>query len=687
MSTVWQKNRVFRPPPPPPAHTIFGILPAAQRLFIYFLFGLVIAPNWAIAQTDTTEYPAPYTPEFLFNRSDTCSFPIVTLAPVIHYQQGTIAYLEFTEVVSQIRLQEPDAIDYTTIWVNGNSKLIENLEVDKKYEVFTLSRCGEFEPAGMIDTKSGEKETVEVSAALYDAIRDFQYQEEGEALPLGQFLNARDDVSFFEKVYFIQQYFLKGQQIAAFSDTELPDFMPPTICNCVFVFNLSQDAVPGNKINGTIYPDVRFQPKQPMQGNSYNASWWNRNTKGAAKWHQLWTEGSKAGSQDTKYEMKMADSTATVGTQYGQLRYNYLCTNYEQVPADCQCAKGLYLYWRYDTEVCAHAERHTEGWGQKNAVAAAEDASVVVLRRDGTNLPIVLDGGIARAEAECDKKVNPEFWLNVTKLAADITKVVLGLTSDSLTTIQQSLFNQGSQHLDSSLTALFHTPYYSVNFCNSDNCREVTPCFGDTLVYMQPNEPINLYVFSNTSLMAGGKRSWFSWSRVLSDFYLAGYVPGGYLSEEQMYCCTKKYGNWVLASELGSPHSTADLKNEVGNIFSAWAPWPFPKDPFSGIVQIPYEYYAMAVPVVECPDGGNFTGGADREARATEDNLPDLLPRVYTIYVFDLSGRLLYQNKSSGLPVDFRSYLKTNIPSANAGIYIIQAVSAGERLVFKTLLN
>lgn len=656
-----------------------------------FLFILAICLcGQTNAQTDTTAYPAPYTPEFLFNLSDTCSFPIVTLAPAIHYQQGTVSYLEFTEFVSQIRLQEPGTTNYTTIWVNGSTKLIENLQADKKYEVFTLNRCGEFESAGMIDTQSGEKETLEVSAVLYDAIRDFQYQEEGEVLPLDQFLSAREDVSFFEKVYFIQQYFLKGQPIAAFSESELPEFMPPTICNCVFVFNLSQDAVPGNKVNGVIYPDVRLQPKQPMHGNSYNASWWNRNTKGAAKWHQLWTEGSKAGSQDTKYEMKMADSTATVGTQYGQLRYNYLCTNYEQVPADCQCAKGLYLYWRYDTEVCAHAERHTEGWGQKNAVAAAEDASVVVLRRDGTNLPVVLDGGIVRAEAECDKKVNPEFWLNATKLSIDIAKVIFGLSGgDSLSPIQQLLFNQGSQRLDSSLTALFRTPYYSVNFCNSDNCREETPCFGDTLVYMQPNQPINLYVFSNTSLMAGGKRSWFSWSRVLSDFYLAGYVPGGYSSQEQMHCCTKKYGNWVLASELGAPHSTADLKNEVGNIFSAWAPWPFPKNPFSGIVQIPYEYYTMAVPVVECPNGGNFTGGDDRESLATEGIGigSKQIPQVYNIYVFDLSGRLLYQNKNTGLPVDFRSYLKTNLPSKNSGIYILQAISAGDRQVFKIFLD
>lgn len=338
--------------------------------------------------------------------------------------------------------------------------------------------------------------------------------------------------------------------------------------------------------------------------------------------------------------------------------------------------------------MCAHAERHSEGWGPKNAVAAGEDIAVVVFRRDGTNLPVVLDGGVVRATAECDRQVNPEFWAKAAKVALNIAGVVYGLSAgDTLTQVQQQIFNMGLQGLTNSISDLITTPYYSVNFCNSDNCREETPCFGDTLIYLQPNQPVNLFIFSNTSLMAGGKRSWFSWSRILSDFYLAGYVPGGYLSEEQMYCCTKKYGNWVLASESGAPHSTNELKKEVGNIFSAWAPWPFPTDPFSGIVQIPYEYYAMSVPVVECPNGGNFVGGDDRETLTTEGMVFNHLPQIYTLYVFDLSGRLLYQKTSTRFPADFRSYLKTNLPSANTGIYIIQAVSAGDRQVFKTFLD
>jgi len=600
---------------------------------------------------------------------------------VVHYTQGTVAYVEFSEEVGSIQLKDQETGRLLPIWVGGRFKLIENLLPDKKYEVLTLSRCEVFESAGEIDTKSGEKETLDVSADLYEAIREFQ-QNESTAVSLSQFLSTREDVSFFEKVYFIQQYFLRGQTISTFSHTELPGFVPPAICNCKFVFNISQIAVPGGlNPDGTISPKTAFQTKKPMSGISYNAAWWNRNTKGAAKWHQLWTEGSKAGGTDHKYEMKMSDSTAIAGTQYGQLRYNLLCTNFEQVPADCMCEKGIYLYWRYDSEVCAHAEMHTEGWGSRNAVAAAEDMAIVVLKRDGSNTANVLDGGVVRALAECERTVNNSFWTNAFGLAIGVASVVFGGGAGIFT---------GIAGLAGKIDTFINTPHYSTNFCNSDNCKEVSLCFGDTLVYMQPNKPINLYLFSNTSLMAGGRRSWFSWSRVLSDFYLTGYVPGGYSSMEQTHCCTPKYGNWVLASELGAPHSTSEIKTEVGMILSAWAPWSFSQDPFSGVVQIPYEYYAMSVPVVDCPGGGNLQGIQDRDRLNyyTDPTSVEILKTVeHKILVFDLSGRLLHEGITFEVPADYKNYIKTHIPNLLTGVYVIHDLSLSGKKAAKVYID
>lgn len=445
-------------------------------------------------------------------------------------------------------------------------------------------------------------------------------------------------------------------------------------------------------MGGSISSDIRFAPKRHISGNDDTNTWWNRNTKGAAKWHQLWTEGSKAGGSDRKIEMRMADSTTTVGTQYAALRYNLFCTNFEQVPSDCQCEKGIRLYWAYDTEACARAERHNEGWGGKNAVASAEDiASVVFNREDGSNSPAVIDGGVARARAECERKVNAEFWANAASVAIRVAGVVYGISvGDTLNPAQQQIFNLGLQGLENSIRTLIQTPYYSSNFCNETNCIEKRLCWGDTLVYLKPNEPVNLYVFSNTSLMAGGKRSWFSFGRVLSNFYLAGYIPGGYTSEEQTHCCTKKYANWVLASELGAPHSTNDLKNEVSLIFSAWNPWDALPNNGPLQVQIPFEYGSTSVAVVDCPNGGAFTGGSgDDRASGQYTNQPiDLDARVYSVTVFDLSGRNLFQEKSFGLPADWRNFLANHwfTPPAQ-GIYIIHAISPSDSQTIKIFLD
>lgn len=636
-----------------------------------------------------TPYPAPYEQYFLDLMADTCDFPVVRLAPVIHYAQGPAAYVTFTENVSDVRLKRTDEISFSTISVAGQEKLFEGLLPNKVYEIQVLNLCGQYVVAGTIDTKTEAIDPILVSPELYEAIRDFQNQTETVA-PLGQFLDDREDVAFFEKVYFIQQYFLDAQPISVFSETALPYYMPPTICNCKFVFNILQNAVPGKIVNGTILSDVRFQPKQHISGNDNTAYWWNRNTKGAAKWHQLLTEGSKAGGTDHTWQMRMADSSATVGTQYGHLRYNLVCSNFNEVPADCFCEKQLWLYWRYDTEVCAFAEKHPEGWGSKAAVAAAEDVAVAVLRRDGNNIPIVPGGGgrVIRATSECEQTVNPQFWANAATVAINITGVAFGLAAgESPSPAEQQLFNLGLNGLTNSITNLINTPYYSANYCENLNCREETPCFGDTLVYMQPNQPINLYLFSNSSLMAGGKRSWFSWSRVLSDFYLTGFVPGGYASEEEMHCCTKKYANWVLASESG-PHTTDELKGEVGVILGAWAPWPLPIDPWTGAVQIPYEIYSMSVPVIECPGGGAFSGGGDdRAAEKPGHGSEGTLPNIYRLLVFDASGRLLLQTNQENLPADLRLYLREQMPAVPPGIYFIHATSTSDKKSFKVFLD
>ncbi|MCS6930519.1 MAG: hypothetical protein NZM43_13610 [Saprospiraceae bacterium] len=380
---------------------------------LFFLICVTFLNNSVFTQTESdttgTFEETPYTEEFLMLMADTCDYPVVMLSPVIHYTSGPRAYIELSEWVSHVRIREQGAAIFTNLEINGNKKLLNNLAGSKIYEVYTLSRCGEYELAGTINTYSGERDVIEVSSSLYKAITDFQ-TEETNSIPFTEYLNGRLDVPFFEKVYFIQRFFLKGALISEFSETNLPEVPTFSECVCSFVFNYTQFAAPGEMTNGIIVPKSQSQPKEPLHGNPYNAYWWGRETKGAAKWHQLWTEGFKAGSQDARYTMRMTDSLNTFGTQYAQLRYNYFCTNFAQLPQGCECRRQIWLYWRYDTRLGTFAKTLSGGTGSRNSIAAAEDIGLVILKWDGIqNTPYLIDGGVARSAAECNLEVNPEF--------------------------------------------------------------------------------------------------------------------------------------------------------------------------------------------------------------------------------------------------------------------------------------
>jgi hypothetical protein len=658
-----------------------------KNLFFLICITILINPAFTQIESDTTETfeETPYSEWFLSLMEDTCDHPIVTLSPVIHYTSGPRAYIEFSDWVSNIRIREQGAASFLTLEINDNKKLLSSLFSDKMYEVYTLSRCGEYELAGMINTHTGGGDIIEVSSSLYRVITDFQV-EETISTPFDEYLNSRSDVSFFEKVYFIQQFFLGGALISEFSETNLPGVPTLSGCQCRFVFNYTQFAAPGRLDNGIINPRIEHKPKESFNGDSYNAHWWGRSTKGAAKWHQLWTEGFKAGDQDNKYTMRMADSLTTFGTQYAQLRYNYFCVNFAQLPQGCECDRELWLYWRYDTRLGTFAKTLR---GSSNALAATEDIGLVILKRDGIqNIPYLIDGNVARSVAECHRKVNPEFWAKAVEVAFNVGFTVYGFVVGS--DIPQNMlpfFNQGVTGLTSSIQDLIRTPYLSEKNCDAGDDFERTLCFGDTMVLLQANRPISLFLFSNTSLMAGGKNSWHSWSRVLSDFYVAGYVPGGYSHPASTHCCTPKIGNWVLATVPGAPFTMNELLRQVGNIFTAWAPWPYPQDPGTNILQLPaYEYHSMRFNVANCSlENLVDSDGAHQRTHSKEEDV--INAEEYEIRLFDFSGRIVFSNKMTRDIIDIRSYIRALTPGLPTGIYFIHISSSDRSIVRKIFMD
>lgn len=630
------------------------------------------------SQTDTTFTPQPLDPRFLAALADTCYSPVLTVNVTVAYQGYAKAYLEIEGMKAGVAITLKNTAEGSLLSLtsdNNGAVTISNLPLEKTYEVGVLNHCGKLVTIGYVDTKTGKKDAIDVSTRLYEALTDFQHQQ--AEIPLTQYLAELQGVAFYEKVAFLQQYYYNGQPLSVDSDSELPPPGHPEgdSCNCRFVFNTVQTAVPVKLMsNGTIQPEVITSEKRPLC-TDYSAYWWVRQSAGAAKWHHLWTEGSKAGSSICTWRMSMLDST-DASPFYGQLRYNLLCTNYAEIPKACGCEKPLYLYYKYDSDVEAFAQRHPEGIGEKKAYAAAEDIGMALLHWDGSSNVKVLRTKGAKAQANCEQSVNPAFWTQILKIAGATAGFFLDSTNSQYSSLVTKLINQ--------ITPIFSIPYYDVKECTS--ARATGTLFrGDTLIYLKPNQPVDLFLYSLTNLEAGGKRSWFSNARANSDFYLVGYVPGGLLAEHNPTCCTRKIANWVFASD--GPTSLDNLKNQVGAILGAWNPWPYPSDPNSGITAIPSQYGWMSQISSEDCEGTAINGTLGGH-RSTEDWSTWTAGQPEgEINVFDVSGHLLYHSSFLAPVKDLRDFLREKNVVQAAGLYFVQTIVAGQKELRKVFME
>lgn len=657
------------------------------------LLALLFFSAQGFAQTDSLDVendsldvpfpPMDPDPRYLAALADTCRGPWLSSNAVVTYAGGYArAYIAVQELRpgQQVRYRKANSPvpASNVVALNQGAGTINGLQLEQVYALFCTNNCGQEVILGFINTQTGATDRIEVSGILYDAIVKFQ-QTNGQ-ISLRDFLTTTAAVPFYEKVAFLQQYWYGGAPLPYDHPTQLPEAPPrggdEDDCKCSFVFNMGRLASPANmNSDGTISPDIKDGEKEYA---SYGKYWWVRQSRGPAKWHCLWNEASKAGGADRLVNMTMSDSLKVHAPASARLRYNLFCTNYATVPSECGCKKPLMLYWQYDTEVEAHAERHTEGWGTKKAVAGAEDVALVVLHYDGSNTYDVLEVDRARAAAHCEMVVNPAFWDNMVDVAKN---VALFFVKDDDPNYQ-NLVNQ----LASSLQNLIGTPYYTEQGCDLNATETQTLLHGDKEIFLEPNKPVNLTLSSFSNLMAGGRRSFHSWARINSDFYLAGYVPGGLFADEtQNHCCSKKLGDWLLASD--GPLSVDDLKEEVGLIFKAFAPWPYPSDPGTGIIRLPTEYGWMAYdshPECTMSTGDAYDDGNRPEHATGRTEL--VVTGLTGVKVFDLSGRLLYAGAGQVLPQDLRVYLREKGIS-NTGIYIVHVTGESRQELHKVIMH
>lgn len=408
-----------------------------------------------------------------------CPAPVNEVAAVVTtVQNGATVYLRFTEPANgfQYQLFADEVSGNTNFSTENGSVVLSGLALEKEYTVYAQNGCSVSVPIVSFSTKTGKKlQGIQVSNALYGLISQFQSLEQ-TATSFPQYLGESNYIHLIEKVSFIQDYYLDGQPLTNWNGTsyigsELPPLPINEECICQFVLNRSKNITPtdefsGRLADGTISPYVEEEGEDHLPGATMgHTKWWAvKSSKGAARYHQLWTEGFKAGGANQSYlidDTNNGSPNFTSAANASLLRYNLFCQNLAYLPEECACEKPLRLYFGYDAEVTTRAEKRNGGIGARSAFAAGHDISAAVFHVDGsTNFGVMRTMDI-RHDSECERKVNADFWGNWAVVAVKSVAMFYSLRDPNFTTIDSLIFQASSNNLADDLRTAIRTNYWA----------------------------------------------------------------------------------------------------------------------------------------------------------------------------------------------------------------------------------
>lgn len=553
-----------------------------KAIFTTFILLLMGLTTWSQSEAPVNlDSLFPIQIQYSELNANRCVTPEVKTLALVQYENYTKAYLELEGgPVNQslsYRLAGTSGFIADNQTTDGKA-LFTNLLPNRIYEVKLTDNCGNSDHYLKIDTKVTSGEMLTVSNNLYTGIVNYIAAPNGVQFPA--YLENLQNVSPYEKLALMQQLFFRGQPFRFDSGTQIPtvpdnpDGDDACFCNAI---RTVQSVEPGNIYNGVI--SDQSQPGggniAHMGGDNNTRTWQYLNNKGAAKWHNLWTEGYKSEpGVDYEKEVSWASTNSNVSYQHSWLRVAFICMDGDtRLPEACQCEKDIDFWYGYDTQVKTVAELR-EGAGQnhsKNAVAQVEDMALAYFLRESPQPDIqMLNKALARAESHCERTINEQYWTNNAALMGQTVTFlgsVFSVVQGSSSNISQNAFSQlgtAVQNYFNTLNQAMNTPYYNPTTCTEKS--ESASMQGHHSTALRPNEPVVMGITSFDKLFAGGRRAWHSYARINSNFSLAGYLRSNANDGTPRHCCSPKTAMWVVGSCDG-PVSTEVLKIRAANLF------------------------------------------------------------------------------------------------------------------------
>lgn len=665
-------------------------------IWVLLLFFGLAGSN--LAQTDGLTNLSTFDPGYSDLETE-CPPPIIDALSIIHYRDYVKVYLELKGTnAAFISLQlAGDRGIPAQVPIDGGKVLLENLLPNQQYYLSTLDNCGKATAPMLIDTKTEREEVITVSTNFYNGI--VGYLKENKGIPFDEFMASLENVSPYEKTAFIQQFFNAGEPYLTDAGETVPSIPPedgggePTSCACSSI-RTSPLALPSvmNAVTGTITdfssPSSGITPTS-IDGGDNTRTWHFINNKGAAKWHNLYTEGYKS-EKNVNYDVLMGwQDGSLISFQQSQLRMTFLCLDGGRLPKECECEKNVDFWYRYDTRVKAIAELRHGTTGAKNSIAQTEDMALATFMEELNPASFdPLNMVFGRVESYCERTPNPAFWTNLAQLMGSVGTISLAIAGVSQTSIitpqQLSEISTQLQTFFTGLSTVINTPYQNPTDC--DNVEELPYSMSGAFTKpLKPNTPIIMAINTFDKLYAGGCRAWHSQSRINSDFHITAVIHSNAYDGTPRHCCSPRVGAWIFGSCDGD-RTTSQLNIEVAEIlFTAGFNGLIPTSIGNGhAVPRDFGFLVERSTLEECnniavnprSDDGDVLDGASQKLVEVATR-----PAFESLSVWDNSGRMIAEFTANDLllgPVNLKELVGERLQGTVPGIYFIRLIEDGK---------
>lgn len=526
--------------------------------------------------------------------------------------------------------------------VTDDFVLFTNLPIAQEYSLTLNDGCEVIDlPIG----KSNAEDGVSISQAMFTQLSVWVRQESPEDLLLH--LEQLEGIHEFEKKYFIQEYFMDGTLPNSQIDgIDISGIASPSFCKCKMVLSNNALILPNGGINNGF-----STPQIVDEGDCWDCrgvkDYWDyyRETNGAAKHERMY---SRAANQSGKLVQSSSHGHGG-GVGHGRIGFHLLCINFDRVPENCGCEKDLYLQWHYNSTIQAKAKTISVV-GKRGAAALTQDLSAVIISPHGNPDAIkVLDGGDASISVECDADIKEEWFIDYWKLGLDVGKILLESQGDTGLSLGDIL--ESAKNIVDGLGKLITNPIQT-----HSTCKDITQthqlAYGTYRHTFATNEPVDIILYSLSSISLRGYGGWQCEGKVNSDFHLIGVVKEGYGIPAERHCCTPFATSYSLANSKESAYSFPTILNLAQSYVDLI--YPFNQ------VSVNRNAHAVTQRIMsECPE-------SEVELRSSGRSLNN----IDSIILIDMSGR--------SIKLQERSELQTLnlIP----GIYILRTPDSSEKI-------